>query len=454
MYNQQLHNKWLFSIGVLKPNLIRVQSDFLLLAGPHEIHPAHDSYVNESIDRPRNNAPTMSPTLLAFAPSSLPVRTPHLRSTRARSATWQASAAVGAPPKRVRVAILGASGYTGVELLRLLATHPHVDISVLTANSSAGLPMGAVFPQFATVGATAPVLPDLVKNDDVKDWAAAADLVFCCLPHATTQDIIATMPLDKGVKVVDLSADFRLRDVDLYAEWYGGTHRAVELQKEAVYGLSELFRDEIKSARLVANPGCYPTTAQLPLVPLLRAKLILPDDIIIDAKSGTTGAGRSAKVSSLYCEVSDGISAYGVASHRHAPEIEQGLGDALGAPFPPVAFTPHLMPMSRGILETIYVKMAPGKTADDLRDALIAQYADEPFVHVLPAGAPPPQTRHVRGSNHCVIAVIADRVPGRAIIISVLDNVVKGASGQAIQNMNIMLGFPETLGLEQVPMFP
>lgn len=197
-----------------------------------------------------------------------------------------------------------------------------------------------------------------------------------------------------------------------------------------------------------------PTCAQLPLVPLLRAGLISSSDIIIDAKSGTTGAGRAAKVGSLYCEVTDGISAYGIASHRHAPEIEQGLSDATGKPSPPVAFTPHLMPMSRGILETIYVRTAPGKTADHLRDALEKQYAGEPFVHVLPKGAVAPQTRHVRGSNHCVMSVVDDRIEGRAIVICVIDNVVKGASGQAIQNMNLMFGFPEETGLEQVPMFP
>jgi N-acetyl-gamma-glutamyl-phosphate reductase len=356
-------------------------------------------------------------------------------------------------PTRVRVAILGASGYTGVELLRLLAQHPRADISALTAERSAGLAMGDVFGQFA-FGPLKERLPRLIKHEEVEDWAEIADVVFCCLPHATTQDIIASLPLDAGLKVIDLSADFRLRDVDMYAKWYGGEHRAKSLQKEAVYGLSELYRDEVRNARLIANPGCYPTAAQLPLVPLLRQQLILPDDIIIDAKSGVTGAGRAAKVSSLFCEVADGISAYGVASHRHAPEIEQGLGDAIGSVAPPVAFTPHLIPMSRGILETIYVRLAPGKTPDHIRDALAEQYQGEPFVHVLPAEAAPPQTRHVRGSNNCVMSVIADRIPGRAIIVSVLDNIVKGASGQAIQNMNIVMGFPEVEGLEQSPVFP
>lgn len=358
-----------------------------------------------------------------------------------------------AAPSVAKVGILGASGYTGAELLRLLAQHPLAEVSVLTADRSAGKEIGAVYPQFA-YGAFGTSLPTLVKNDDV-DWESAASIVFCCLPHATTQDIISALPLSSGLRVVDLSADFRLRDVRTYSKWYGGEHRAPDLQKEAVYGISELFRDRIRDARLVANPGCYPTTAQLPLIPLLQQKLILPVDIIIDAKSGTSGAGRSPKQGTLFCEVTDGISAYGVASHRHMPEIEQGLTEAYGGEEPVrVTFTPHLMPMSRGILETIYVKTTSGVDADAIRKCLVERYANEAFVHVLPKDAPPPQTRHVRGSNNCVMQVIDDAIPGRAIIISTLDNVVKGASGQAIQNMNIMLGFPETMGLENQPTFP
>lgn len=363
------------------------------------------------------------------------------------------SMTAAAAPK-TKVGILGASGYTGVELLRLLAQHPLAEVSVLTAERSAGKTIGDVYPQFS-YGTFGSSLPALVRNDDIADWAEATNLVFCCLPHATTQEIISSLPLSDGVRVVDLSADFRLRDVDVYAEWYGGKHLAPELQKEAVYGLSELFRDDIRDARLVANPGCYPTTAQLPLIPLLQERLILPGDIIIDAKSGATGAGRSPQIGTLFCEVSDGISAYGVASHRHMPEIEQGLTEAYGGDEPVrVTFTPHLMPMSRGILETIYAKAAPGANADTMRKCLADRYDGEPFVHVLGKGAAPPQTRHVRGSNNCVIQVIDDKIPGRVIIISALDNVVKGASGQAIQNMNIMMGYPETMGLENQPTFP
>ena len=356
---------------------------------------------------------------------------------------------VAAPP--VRVGILGASGYTGAELLRLLAQHPNAEITALTADRSAGQQIGAVYPQFS-FGKFASALPTLKRNEEV-DWKDAADVVFCCLPHATTQKIIRELPLDSGLRVVDLSADFRLRDIDVYSKWYGGKHHAPSLQEEAVYGITELFRDQVRGARLVANPGCYPTTAQLPLIPLLREKLILSTDIIIDAKSGTSGAGRSPKVNTLFCEVTDGISAYGVGTHRHIPEIEQGLSDAYGSKVR-VTFTPHLMPMSRGILETIYVKLAPGISVKNLRECLERQYQNEDFVHVLPIEHPTPQTRHVRGSNHCLISVLDDAVDGRAIVVAALDNVVKGASGQAIQNMNVMMGFPETMGLENQPTFP
>jgi N-acetyl-gamma-glutamyl-phosphate reductase len=254
------------------------------------------------------------------------------------------------------------------------------------------------------------------------------------------------------IKVIDISADFRLTDIDSYAHWYGHPHQAVELQAEAVYGLTEHKRESIRKARLIANPGCYPTSAQLPLVPLLRAGLIDPDEIIIDAKSGVSGAGREAKQDSLYGEVSEGIHAYGIAKHRHAPEIEQELSSVVGRELK-IVFTPHLMPMNRGILSTIYVRLTPGCSAADMRHTLENTYVDEPFVRVTPEGTAP-STRHVRGSNMALIGVFADRVPGRAILVSVIDNLVKGASGQAIQNMNVMLQIPETTGLSQIAMFP
>jgi N-acetyl-gamma-glutamyl-phosphate reductase len=344
---------------------------------------------------------------------------------------------------RLKIGILGASGYTGAELLRLIAGHPQIDLALLTAERQAGKPLAEVFPHLAGLDA-----PDLIKIGDA-DWSGI-DVVFCCLPHATTQEVIAKLP--SSLKVVDLSADFRLADIGVYAEWYGHEHRAPQLQKEAVYGLTELMRDAIRPARLVANPGCYPTSAQLPLVPLLEEGSIEADDIIIDAKSGVSGAGREVKQGSLFAEVAEGIHAYGVAGHRHAPEIEQGLSNAAGRQIT-VNFTPHLMPMNRGILSSIYVKLADGATADGLRETLAKRYAGEPFVKVVGKGVSP-ATRHVRGSNLCLIGVFPDRVKGRAIVISVIDNLVKGASGQAIQNFNLMSGIAETAGLEQAPMFP
>ena len=345
--------------------------------------------------------------------------------------------------KDVKVAIVGASGYTGAELVRLLALHPAFKIAAMTGDRKAGMSMASVFPHLATMA-----LPDLVAIDQV-DFGKL-DAVFCCLPHGTTQEVIAGLPAT--VRVVDLSADFRLFNVDTYAQWYGHEHRAPDLQKQAVYGLTELARDAVGKARLVANPGCYPTSVQLPLIPLLTAGLIEATDIVIDAKSGVSGAGRSAKEANLFTEVAEGIHAYGVASHRHAPEIEQGLSEAAGAPVL-VSFTPHLIPMSRGMLSTIYVKTKGGAKAADLRAALAKTYEGEAFVHVLPEGVVP-ATRHVRGSNFCLINTFDDRVPGRVIITSVIDNLVKGASGQALQNMNLMFGLAETLGLQQQPMFP
>lgn len=343
----------------------------------------------------------------------------------------------------VRIGILGASGYTGAELIRLLLRHPAAELCVLTAERQAGKPMAEVFPHLGGYD-----LPGLVKIEEV-NWDKL-DVVFCALPHGTTQEIVAGIP--HSIKVVDLSADFRLSDPAAYAEWYGHEHRAVELQKEVTYGLTELNRQGVRKARVVANPGCYPTCSLLPLMPLLLDGLIEPGGIVIDAKSGVSGAGRDAKQANLFTEVSEGFNAYGVGYHRHMPEIEQELRLAAGRPVT-VSFTPHLVPMNRGMLATIYVTMAEDVTADDLRAKLAERYADEPFVTVTPVGVMP-ATRHVAGSNHCRIGVVADRVPRGAIIVSVIDNLVKGASGQAIQNMNVMLGLGETTGLDQVALFP
>jgi len=350
-------------------------------------------------------------------------------------------------PQKLAVAILGASGYTGAELARLLINHPNAEIKAMTADRAAGQQFSSVFPQFSYIK-NFPILTR-IEDHEANDWAGI-EFVFCCLPHATTQAIISKIP--KHLKVVDLSADFRFSNVETYKQWYGDEHAAKELQKEVVYGLVELKRDQIKKARVVANPGCYPTCAQLPLIPAIKAGIISPENIIVDAKSGTTGAGRAPKQGTLYCEVTEGIHAYSVASHRHAPEIEQGLSEAAGKDVV-CNFTPHLMPMSRGILETIYVTLEKGKTAADVKKVLEDTYKDDEFVTILP-GKELPQTRHVRGSNHVFMNVVQDRLENKAIIVSVIDNLVKGASGQAIQNMNVMMGFKENAGLELCPVFP
>jgi N-acetyl-gamma-glutamyl-phosphate reductase len=354
---------------------------------------------------------------------------------------------MSAQGNKAKIGVLGASGYTGAELLRLLIRHPRVEIALLTADRRAGKPMAEVFPQFAPY--PLPVLSAI----EAADWTKLAlDLAFCALPHGTTQKVIADLlARAPRTKVVDLSADFRLADPAAYARWYGHEHFAPQLQKEAVYGLTEMYRPQIKAARLVANPGCYTTCAQLALIPLLKAKAIDPDEIVIDAKSGMTGAGRAAREEMIFSEVSEGFHAYGVGHHRHMSELDQEFSLAAGREVI-VSFTPHLVPMNRGILSTIYVRGTKA-SPEDLQALLAKAYADEPFVHVLPFRTLP-QTRHVRGSNMTFIGVAADRIAGRAIIVSALDNLTKGASGQAVQNMNVMLGFPETTGIDQIALFP
>ncbi|MBB4001103.1 N-acetyl-gamma-glutamyl-phosphate reductase [Aurantimonas endophytica] len=348
---------------------------------------------------------------------------------------------------KIRIGVLGASGYTGADLVRLAVRHPATEIGVLTANSHAGKPMREVFRHFSHIE-----LPDLVRIDEA-DWGTV-DAVFCGLPHGTTQaitkEIFATYP---ETKIIDMSADFRLRDAAIYKEWYGLDHGAMDIQGEAVYGLTEIYRDAIRDARLIACPGCYPTAVLLSLVPLARAAMIDTADIVIDAKSGVSGAGRSLKENTLFCEAGEGISPYAVGKHRHMAEIEQEIAVAAGVPDTRINFTPHLIPMSRGELCTSYVRLAGGATASDLRNRLAETYADEPFVTVLEDGVLP-QTQMVRGSNYVAMNVVPDRIPGRAIVISALDNLVKGSAGQAIQNFNVAFGLEETLGIEQLPLFP
>lgn len=337
------------------------------------------------------------------------------------------------------VAILGASGYTGAELVRLIATHPGLRIAALAADRKAGQSMGTVFPHLRHLA-----LPTLTTIDAI-DFSRL-DLCFCALPHATSQAVIAALP--RTLKIVDLSADFRLRDPAVYEAWYGNPHAALDLQAEAVYGLTEFYREEIKAARLVAGTGCNAATGMYALLPLLKTGVIDPDDIVIDLATGVSGAGRAPKEGSLFAEVSEGYHAYNVAKHRHLAEFDQEFTRAAGRKVE-VTFVPHLLPQNRGILATIYVR----GDAQAIHAALASAYADEPFLVVLPFGEPP-ATRHVRGSNFVHLGVVPDRRPGRVMVFSTLDNLAKGSSGQAIQNANLMLGLPETMGLMAAPLFP
>ncbi|MEM8979814.1 MAG: N-acetyl-gamma-glutamyl-phosphate reductase [Pseudomonadota bacterium] len=338
------------------------------------------------------------------------------------------------------VVVFGASGYTGAELVRVIAGHPEIQITGLSADRKAGLEMGAVFAHLAHLK-----LPTLQKIEDIS--LDGVDLVFCALPHATSQKVIAALP--ESVKVCDLSADFRIRDPEVYAKWYGGEHLEPELQKSAVYGLTEFYRDEIAKARLVACTGCNAATAQFALRPLIAAGLINLDRIIIDLVVGVSGAGRSLKENLLHAELSEGTNAYGVGgTHRHLGELDQEFSLLAGRNVE-VQFTPHLAPFNRGILATVYVEGDP----EACFDALNSAYADEAFVHVLPYGQHP-STHHVRGSNLVHLGVVGDRRPGRTIILAALDNLTKGSSGMALQNANLMLGFPEGMGLDLVPLFP
>ena len=338
------------------------------------------------------------------------------------------------------VAILGASGYTGAELTRLIATHPSFEIAALSADRKAGMEMADVFPHLRHLD-----LPKLVKISDL-DFGGI-DLCFCALPHKTSQDVISKLPGD--LRIIDLSADFRLQDKDAYQRWYGNPHTAAELQKEAVYGLSEFYREEIKSARLVAGTGCNAATGLYALLPLVGSGLINLEDIILDLKVGVSGAGRSLKENLLHAELSEGTNAYAIGgTHRHLGEFDQELAKVAGREVK-VQFTPHLAPFNRGILLTAYLKGEP----EAIHGAFSERYADETFIEVLPFGQAP-STHDVRGSNFVHIGVAGDRIPGRTTVFSALDNLTKGSSGQALQNANLMLGLDETQGLMLAPVFP
>ncbi|MFZ7089800.1 N-acetyl-gamma-glutamyl-phosphate reductase [Primorskyibacter sp. 2E233] len=338
------------------------------------------------------------------------------------------------------IAIIGASGYTGAELVRLIATHPSFEIKALAANSKAGQSMAQVFPHLRHLD-----LPDLVTWEQI-DFDQI-DLCFCALPHKTSQEVISQLPT--SVKIVDLSADFRLRDPAEYEKWYGNKHAAIEMQKEAVYGLTEFYRAEISKARLVAGTGCNAATGQFILRPLIAAGVIDLDEIILDLQCGVSGAGRSLKENLLHAELSEGTNAYSVGgTHRHLGEFDQEFSAIAGREVK-IQFTPHLGPFNRGILATAYVRGDVSAVLETLQSA----YAEEPFVEVLPMGETP-STHHVRGSNFCHIGVVSDRISGRTIVVAALDNLTKGSSGQAVQNANLMLGEDETAGLMLSPCFP
>ena len=343
----------------------------------------------------------------------------------------------------IKIGIVGGTGYTGVELLRLLAQHPDVEVAAITSRSEAGVRVSDMYPNlrdhYSKLAFSQPDPQSLGK----------CDAVFFATPHGVAHALAAEL-LAQGTRVIDLSADFRLRDAKVWEEWYGQPHGAPELLEQAVYGLPEMHRERIREARLVAVPGCYPTAVQLGLLPLLEAGLIEPEQIIADCKSGVTGAGRGAKVPSLLAEASESMKAYGAAGHRHLPEIRQGLGDAAGRPVE-LTFVPHLTPMIRGIHATLYGRLTsePG----DLQALFEQRYAAEPFVDVMPVGSHP-ETRSVKGANMCRLALHRPGNGDTVVVLSVIDNLVKGASGQAIQNLNLMFGLPENAGLTAPALMP
>ena len=347
---------------------------------------------------------------------------------------------------KIKAAIIGASGYTGAELIRILLNHKKVEIVALVANSNAGQRIEQLYPHLIHYN-----LPDLKKLDEI-DFSKI-DVAFGCLPHTTSQETFKKLlsdPKNSHLKVIDLSADFRLENPADYAKWYDHEHIAQDLQPQAVYGLSEIHRNKIKKSNLIACPGCYPTSALLPLIPLLENNLIQKDDIIIDSHSGVTGAGRSVKQANLFCEINESVKAYSIGKHRHMGEIEQELSKAFGSSIE-IDFTPHLLPINRGIISTIYAKINPKFSLSDIQNCLEKKYEDEPFVKVIFGE---PNIKDVVGTNFCVMSAKAAHTKGKVIIVSVIDNLCKGASGQAVQNMNIIFGFDEKEGLELAPMFP
>ena len=348
---------------------------------------------------------------------------------------------------KIRAGLVGITGYTGMELARLLACHPQMRLVTGCSRSESGRLLGDFYPFLRSL----PGSDVVISVYNAKAVAEQCDVVFLAVPHGKAM-VMAGELVDLGVKVVDLSADFRIHDAAVYEKWYNVTHARKDLLPKAVFGLPELYADKIAGCQLVANPGCYPTSAILGLAPALQAGLVSSSDIVIDSKSGTSGAGRKAQVTSLFCEVHDSFKAYGLAKHRHTPEIEQELSLLAGTPLT-VSFNPHLVPMGRGILSTIYTKLAGDASLEEIHNAYTDFYQDKPFVRVLPLGELP-ETRNVKGSLFCDIGLVADPRTRRLIIVSVIDNICRGASGQALSNANLMFGLPVGMGVSQAPMLP
>lgn len=345
----------------------------------------------------------------------------------------------------IKAGIIGATGYAGAEIVRLLLGHPDVEIKWYGSRSYIDKKYAGVYQNLFQL------VDDVCRDDNLEKLADEVDVIFTATPQGFCASVMNDEILSK-VKVIDLSADYRIKDVSVYEKWYGIEHKSPQYIEEAVYGLCEINREQIRGARLIANPGCYTTCSILSLYPLVKEGLIDPSTIIIDAKSGTSGAGRGAKVDNLFCEVNENMKAYGVATHRHTPEIEEQLGYAAGVPVV-LNFTPHLVPMNRGILVTAYASLKGNPTGIEIRAAYDKYYADEKFVRVLDPGACP-QTKWVEGSNYVDVNFKVDDRTGRVIVMGALDNLVKGAAGQAVQNMNLIFGLEESRGLELVPMFP
>ncbi len=345
---------------------------------------------------------------------------------------------------KTRVGIIGATGYTGAELLRLLLHHPQVEVTALTSQKYAGMPIDQVF-------------PTLVKHFQLKceelnadALSRKTDFIFTAVPHKTAMEVVPLFHR-QGKRIVDLSADFRFKNAGVYEKWYQ-KHTSADLLPESVYGLPELHREKIRKAKIVGNPGCYPTGALIGLIPLVKKRMISLENIVIDSKSGVSGAGRDVVLESLFCEVNEDVRAYKIFAHRHTPEIDQELSQLVQKEIN-VTFVPHLIPVDRGILSTLYLRLTKRMKTEELLDVYQEAYREEPFIRLHPKGKLP-STKDVRGSNLCDLGVALNESDGRAVIVTAIDNLVKGASGEAVQNMNIMLGYPETMGLDVLPLFP